>query len=135
MVEQGCEILDIGGESTRPGSKPVTLNEEIERVIPIIEGLCERLDNPCISIDTRNAEVARRAIEAGASMINDVSGLRDHSMKNLVLDTGVPVCIMHMLGEPKTMQANPVYSNVVNEVCSELQKKATELIDAGHPPE
>jgi len=135
MVEQGCEILDIGGESTRPGSKPVTLNEEIERVIPIIEGLCERLDNPCISIDTRNAEVARRAIEAGASMINDVSGLRDHSMKNLVLDTGVPVCIMHMLGEPKTMQSNPIYSNVVNEVCSELQNKATELIDAGHPPE
>lgn len=135
MSEQGCEILDIGGESTRPGSKPVTLKEEIERVIPIIEGLYERLDEPRISIDTRNVEVARRAIEAGASMINDVSGLRDNSMKNLVLDTGVPVCIMHMLGEPKTMQSNPMYSDVVSEVCSSLQKKATELIDAGHPPE
>ena len=135
MIRNGSEIIDIGGESTRPGSEPVTIREEIERVIPIIEGLCEQADNPLISIDTRNVEVARKAIEAGASMINDVSGLRDDAMKNLVLDTGVPVCIMHMLGDPKTMQSNPVYSDVVEEVCSELQRKATELIDAGHPAE
>jgi dihydropteroate synthase len=135
MIQNGSEIIDIGGESTRPGSEPVTIREEIERVIPIIEGLCEQADNPLISIDTRNVEVAKKAIEAGASMINDVSGLRDDAMKNLVLDTGVPVCIMHMLGDPKTMQSNPVYSDVVEEVCSELQRKATELIDAGHPAE
>tara|TARA_B110001452_G_scaffold68735_2_gene55349 strand:- start:2860 stop:3639 length:780 start_codon:yes stop_codon:yes gene_type:complete len=135
MIENGADIIDIGGESTRPGSEPVTIKEEIQRVVPLIEGLCERIDNPHISIDTRNVEVARKAIQAGATMINDVSGLRDDAMKNLVLDTGVPVCIMHMLGDPKTMQANPVYSDVVQEVCSELNQKATELIDAGHPAE
>ena len=135
MVQNGAEIIDIGGESTRPGSEPVTIKEEIRRVIPIIEGLYEQLDKPRISIDTRNVEVARKAIEAGASMINDVSGLRDDAMKHLVLESGVSVCIMHMLGDPRTMQSNPVYSNVVEEVCTELQLKATELIDAGHPPE
>ncbi|MBT3652198.1 MAG: dihydropteroate synthase [Euryarchaeota archaeon] len=135
MIQNGSEIIDIGGESTRPGSEPVTIREEIERVIPIIEGICEQAVNPNISIDTRNVEVARKAIQAGASMINDVSGLRDDAMKNLVLDTGVPVCIMHMLGDPKTMQSNPMYSNVIEEVCSELHQKATELIDAGHPAE
>ena len=133
MIENGAEIIDIGGESTRPGSEPVTIKEEIRRVIPIIQGICARAENPLISIDTRNVEVARKALEAGASMINDVSGLRDAAMKELVLDSRVPVCIMHMLGDPKTMQSNPVYSNVVEEVCTVLQKKATELIDAGHP--
>ena len=135
MIENGSQIIDIGGESTRPGSEPVTIREEIQRVIPIIQGLCDQIDNPQISIDTRNVEVARKAIQAGASMINDVSGLRDSAMKKLVLDTGVPVCIMHMLGDPKTMQSNPIYSNVVEEVCAELHQKATELIDAGHPSE
>ena len=135
MIENGSQIIDIGGESTRPGSEPVTIREEIQRVIPIIQGLCDQIDNPQISIDTRNVEVARKAIQAGASMINDVSGLRDSAMKKLVLDTGVPVCIMHMLGDPKTMQSNPIYSNVVEEVCVELHQKATELIDAGHPSE
>ncbi len=135
MIQNGSEIIDIGGESTRPGSEPVTIREEIERTIPIIEGICQQAVHPKISIDTRNVEVARKAIQAGASMINDVSGLRDDAMKNLVLDSGVPVCIMHMLGDPKTMQANPVYSNVVEEVCNKLHQKATELIDAGHPAE
>ena len=134
MIENGAEIIDIGGESTRPGSEPVTIKEELRRVIPIIQGICERVENPLISIDTRNVEVARKALEAGASMINDVSGLRDAAMKELVLDSRVPVCIMHMLGDPKTMQSNPVYSNVVEEVSTILQIKATELIDAGHPP-
>lgn len=132
MIQAGAEIIDIGGESTRPGSEPVSIEQELKRVIPVISGLRESDSSVSISIDTRRHQVAETALDAGANIINDVSGLRSPSMMELVLDRKVPVCIMHMLGEPKTMQKNPSYSNVVQEVASELLSTAQVLVDAGH---
>ena len=132
MIQAGAEIIDIGGESTRPGSQPVSIEKELERVIPVISGIREVEPSVSISIDTRHHQVAEMALNAGANIVNDVSGLRCPSMVELVLDRKVPVCIMHMLGEPKTMQKNPSYDNVVQEVASELLSTAQELVDAGH---
>ena len=132
MIQAGAEIIDIGGESTRPGSEPVSIEQELKRVIPVISGLRESDSSVSISIDTRRHQVAEMALDAGANIINDVSGLRSPSMMELVLDRKVPVCIMHMLGEPKTMQKNPSYGNVVQEVASELLSTAQVLVDAGH---
>jgi len=132
MIQAGAEIIDIGGESTRPGSQPVSIEQELERVIPVISGIREVEPSVSISIDTRHHQVAEMALNAGANIVNDVSGLRCPSMMELVLDRKVPVCIMHMLGEPKTMQKNPSYDNVVQEVASELLSTAQELVDAGH---
>jgi dihydropteroate synthase len=134
MIRQGASIIDIGGESTRPGSEEVSIEQELKRVIPVISGL--RSDSPAIpiSIDTRNHEVARQALDAGATIINDVSGLRSQEMVDLVLDRKVPVCIMHMLGEPKTMQDNPSYGNVLLEVSDQLLTTAEYLVDAGLEP-
>ncbi len=132
MIQAGAEIIDIGGESTRPGSQPVSIEQELERVIPVISGIREVEPSVSISIDTRHHQVAEMALNAGANIVNDVSGLRCPSMVELVLDRKVPVCIMHMLGEPKTMQKNPSYDNVVQEVASELLSTAQELVDAGH---
>ncbi len=134
MIAAGAGIVDIGGESTRPGSQPVSIEQELSRVIPVIEAL--RSANPSIplSIDTRNHEVAQQALDAGATIINDVSGLRSKDMMDLVLDRQVPVCIMHMLGEPKTMQANPSYRDVVKDISAELLETAQQLVDAGHEP-
>ena len=132
MIQAGAEIIDIGGESTRPGSQPISIEQELKRVIPVISGLREVAPSVSISIDTRHHQVAEMALDAGANIINDVSGLRCPSMMELVLDRKVPVCIMHMLGEPKTMQKNPSYDNVVQEVASELLSTAQKLVDAGH---
>ena len=132
MIQAGAEIIDIGGESTRPGSQPVSIEQELERVIPVISGIREVEPSVSISIDTRHHQVAEMALNAGANIVNDVSGLRCPSMMELVLDRKIPVCIMHMLGEPKTMQKNPSYDNVVQEVASELLSTAQELVDAGH---
>ena len=132
MIQAGAAIIDIGGESTRPGSQSVSIEQELERVIPVISGIREVEPSVSISIDTRHHQVAEMALNAGANIINDVSGLRCPSMMELVLDRKVPVCIMHMLGEPKTMQKNPSYDNVVQEVASELLSTAQELVDAGH---
>lgn len=132
MIQAGAEIIDIGGESTRPGSQSISIEQELERVIPVISGIREVEPSVSISIDTRHHQVAEMALNAGANIINDVSGLRCPSMMELVLDRKVPVCIMHMLGEPKTMQKNPSYDNVVQEVASELLSTAQELVDAGH---
>ena len=132
MIQAGAEIIDIGGESTRPGSEPVSIEQELKRVIPVISGLRESDSSVSISIDTRRHQVAEMALDAGANIINDVSGLRSPSMMELVLDRKVPVCIMHMLGEPKTMQKNPSYGNVVYEVASEILSTAQVLVDAGH---
>jgi len=132
MIQAGAEIIDIGGESTRPGSQPISIEQELERVVPVISGIREVEPLVSISIDTRHHHVAEMALNAGANIINDVSGLRCPSMMELVLDRKVPVCIMHMLGEPKTMQKNPSYDNVVQEVASELLSTAQELVDAGH---
>lgn len=116
LFEDGADILDIGGESTRPFSDAVSVEEEIRRVIPVIENLAARISIP-ISIDTTKAGVARRAIQAGASMINDVSALRlDHSLADVAAEYDVPVILMHMLGTPKTMQADPVYDDLIKEI-------------------
>ena len=116
LFEDGADILDIGGESTRPFSDAVSAEEEIQRVIPVIENLSGRMSIP-ISIDTTKAVVARRAIQAGASMINDVSALRlDPGLADVAAEYDVPVILMHMLGTPKTMQADPVYNDLIKEI-------------------
>ena len=134
MISAGASIIDIGGESTRPGSHPVSIEQELSRVIPVIKAIHDTNQSIPLSIDTRNHEVARQALDAGATIINDVSGLRSQGMMDLVLDRKVPVCIMHMLGEPKSMQANPSYRDVVKEISSELLNTAQQLVDAGHEP-
>jgi dihydropteroate synthase len=116
MAAEGAHIIDVGGESTHPGSQPVTVAEELRRVIPVIENLCRKLDVP-ISIDTSKADVARAAIEAGASIVNDVTGGRgDDQMLPLVADTKSAFIIMHMQGTPRTMQVEPRYTDVVAEI-------------------
>jgi dihydropteroate synthase len=124
LAAEGADVLDVGGESTRPGSDPVPLAVELERVLPVIEGLARATDVP-ISIDTVKAAVAERAIRAGAGFVNDVSALRhDPAMAGVVAEAGVPVCLMHMLGEPKTMQRDPRYRDVVAEVSAFLAEQA-----------
>ena len=135
MWEDGADWVDIGGESTRPGSKPVDVNEEMERVVPVIKALREAKPFGLISVDTRRVEVASAALEAGADMINDVSGLRNKEMFDLVIHSVSPVCIMHMQGEPGNMQNNPHYEDVVSEVSQNLLGTADRLIREGHPPE
>jgi len=123
LVREGAAIVDIGGESTRPGSEPVPAAEELERVLPVIEALADRVGVP-ISVDTTKAEVARRALAAGASLINDVSALRsDAGMLEVVAEAGCPVCLMHMKGQPKTMQDEPRYDSVVDEVLRFLEER------------
>lgn len=116
MADEGADIIDIGGESTRPGSDPVPLKEELRRTIPVIEALSDKINIP-VSIDTYKSEVASRALDAGASMVNDISGLRfDPEMPKLVSKYNVPVVIMHIKGRPKGMQDNPVYEALIPEI-------------------
>ena len=115
LAEEGADLLDIGGESTRPGAEDVPLEEELRRVIPVIEALATRLAIP-ISIDTSKPEVMRAAVAAGAGMVNDVYALRREGALDAAAELGVPVVLMHMQGEPRTMQANPQYEDVVAEV-------------------
>jgi dihydropteroate synthase len=116
LVADGAAIVDVGGESTRPGSEPVAAATETERVLPVVEGLAATGTHAQISIDTRKASVARAALAAGASMVNDVSALRDREMAGVVAESGADCCLMHMLGEPRTMQDDPRYDDVVDEV-------------------
>ncbi len=121
LVEDGADVLDIGGESTRPFSDAVSAEEEIQRVVPVIEKLAPRVSIP-ISIDTTKASVARRAIQAGASIINDVSALRlDPEMAGVAAEYGVPVILMHMLETPKTMQVSPAYDDLIAEIKAFLE--------------
>lgn len=123
MVEDGADILDVGGESTRPGSDPVPLEEELRRVLPVIEALAAETEVP-ISVDTYKADVAREALRAGAHMVNDVSGLRfDPGMVEVVAEFGVPVVIMHMRGRPKDMQVNPHYRDLMVELYRFFQER------------
>ena len=119
LISQGADILDIGGESTRPGADKVTLEQELDRVIPVIEKVRAQTDAP-ISIDTYKPEVMSAAIAAGAGMVNDINGLRAPGAIDVVAKTQVPVCIMHMHKEPKTMQDAPEYDNVTEQVMSFL---------------
>ena len=135
LAAEGAAIVDIGGESTRPYSQPVSVEEQIERVVPVVQGIAAHSDVP-ISIDTSKAAVALAAIEAGAEIINDVTGLTgDPEMLPAAVETGVGVCAMHMQGTPLTMQDNPHYTNVVQEVLDYLRQRKTCLLDAGIPLE
>lgn len=130
LVEQGADILDIGGESTRPNAQPVALDEELKRVIPVIEGL-QGLTSVPLSIDTYKPHVMQAAIEAGAGIVNDVRALQEPGAAEVVVSSNVGVCLMHMRGTPKTMQNDPVYDDVVAEVCDFLANRAQVLRDAG----
>ena len=129
LAAQGAAIIDVGGESTRPGSDPVDPETEWERIGGVIAALAER--ELCVSVDTRHAEVAARALEAGASIINDVSGFRDPAMVAVAQRSGCGCVVMHMAGEPKTMQENPAYTDVVAEVRDYLRDRAAALEAAG----
>lgn len=132
LVEQGADILDIGGESTRPGASPVPADQEYERVIPVIEGIRRNNHHVPISIDTSKAIVAQDALVAGATMVNDVTAARhDPMMFRVVADHKVPLILMHMQGEPRTMQENPQYGDVVAEVADFLQQRVNLAHAAG----
>ena len=134
LIADGADLLDIGGESTRPYSRPVSPDEETRRVFPVIEQLAQQTDTP-ISIDTSKAEVARIALEAGAEIINDVTGLEgDPAMMSLAASTGAGVCVMHMQGTPQTMQDNPVYDDVLKNVFEYLSQRRDTLVAAGIEP-
>ncbi|MEL1225975.1 MAG: dihydropteroate synthase [Candidatus Neomarinimicrobiota bacterium] len=132
LITQGADIIDIGGESTRPGAEQVSESEELKRVIPVIEKI--RTDNPTIliSIDTTKASVAKHAVEAGADIINDVSGLSfDNNMIGIVESFNIPVVIMHMKGNPQNMQLNPKYKDIVNEILDFFKMKIKIAIQSG----
>jgi dihydropteroate synthase len=128
MLADGAAIVDVGGESTRPGSEGVSAEEELRRVVPVLEGL----DGVPTSIDTSKAEVARRAIELGAEFVNDVTALRgDPELAGVVADTGAYLCLMHMQGEPRTMQQDPGYEDVAAEVAAFLEERLAFAVSAG----
>jgi dihydropteroate synthase len=131
MAEEGADIIDVGGESTRPGSNPLTVEEELSRVIPVIEALSKEVDIP-ISIDTYKARVAKEALDAGAQMMNDISALRvDPEMKKVAAEYDVPIVLMHIKGTPKNMQENPYYEDVIGEITEYLQDSIKIATDAG----
>lgn len=137
MLQQGASIIDVGGESTRPGAIAVSAQEEIDRTASVIAGLVARMEveglSGSISIDTSKASVAREALKLGASIINDVSALRDSEMLPLAVETGATLCLMHMQGDPRTMQSNPRYNDVVKEVYSYLLTQASFCTAKGLP--
>jgi dihydropteroate synthase len=142
MVSDGADIIDIGGESTRPGSKPIAIEEEIKRTIPVIKKLSKRISAP-ISIDTAKSEVARLALESGASIVNDITGMEsDREMMGVVKEFGAKVVLMHIKGLPQTMQDNPVYGDLLKEIKDKLKavikraavfgiKKENMIVDPG----
>jgi len=131
MATEGADIIDVGGESTRPFSDPLPLDEELRRVIPVIKTLAQEIDIP-ISIDTYKSKVASQAIEAGATMVNDISALKfDPAMGQLVADAGVPIVLMHMKGTPKNMQTNPTYKDLFGEIIDFLRKAIEQAISSG----
>jgi dihydropteroate synthase len=131
LAQEGADIIDIGGESTRPFSDSVSVKEEIRRVVPVIEALAKRVSIP-ISIDTTKAAVARRALDAGASIINDVGALRlDAELATVASEYGVPVILMHMLGTPKTMQVSPVYDDLISDIKAFLEEAIKRAMQIG----
>ncbi len=133
MLDEGAAIVDVGGESTRPGSEGVTLDEELRRVVPVLEALQGEVP---VSIDTAKAEVARRAIELGAELVNDVTALRgDPELAEVVASSEAYLCLMHMQGEPRTMQLDPTYDDVAGEIAAFLEERLRFAVDAGIPEE
>ena len=130
MAEQGADLIDVGGESTRPGADPVPADEEIRRVVPAVEAVVGA-GGPPVSIDTTKAEVAAAALDAGAAMVNDVSGLRDLRLRRLVAERGLPAVVMHMRGSPRTMQQGIHYEDTVGEVLGELKRRLNDALEAG----
>jgi dihydropteroate synthase len=129
MVAEGAAIVDVGGESTRPGSEGISADEELHRIVPVLEGLAGEVP---VSIDTSKAAVARRALELGAELVNDVTALRaDPDLAEVAAASGAYICLMHMLGEPRTMQRNPVYEDVVSEVAAFLEERLAFAVAAG----
>ena len=134
MAAEGADLLDVGGESSRPGAAPVSSSEELRRVLPVIEALAAQ--SPClISVDTSKPEVAREALRHGASVINDITGLRQAPMRRVLLDSGAGAIAMHMQGSPATMQAAPAYVEVVSEVCAFLRESLRLCVEDGIAPE
>ena len=134
MVEEGAAIIDVGGESTRPGAPPVSIDEELQRVIPVIEALQAAVPVP-ISVDTRKPEVMHAAVAAGAGLINDVNALQQPGALEMAASLEVPVCLMHMQGNPETMQDTPAYNDVVDEVTAFLEARADVCMQHGIPKE
>lgn len=134
LIADGADLIDVGGESSRPGSDPVALADELARVVPVVRELAERTSVP-ISVDTCKAEVARQALEAGATVVNDISGLRDPAMVEVCAQSDCGVVVMHMRGVPKTMQTAPDYEDVVVEVQDYFQERLETLAAAGIAPE
>jgi Dihydropteroate synthase (EC 2.5.1.15) len=131
MIDDGADIIDVGGESSRPGSNPVSSSDEEKRVIPVIEGLAKRFDNP-ISIDTYKSTVAEMALKSGAEIVNDISGLNyDPDMASTVATYGASLVAMHMKGTPRTMQENPEYSDLIKEVTIYLSKSIEKANESG----
>lgn len=135
MIADGVDVIDIGGESTKPGATPVSSEEELARVIPLIKHIRATSD-VCISVDTYKVEVMQAAIEAGASLINDITALIDKSSLALVAKANIPVCLMHMKGHPPSMQDNPIYNDdVVNEINAFFEQRIADCLDVGIRPE
>jgi dihydropteroate synthase len=130
MVAAGADIIDVGGESTRPGAQPVCAQEEMDRVVPVIEAIA-RQTSVTLSVDTSKPEVMAAAVAAGAGLVNDVFALRQQGALEMAASLGVPVCLMHMQGTPRDMQSNPAYHDVVTEVESFLVQRARACEDAG----
>lgn len=130
MAADGADLIDVGGESTRPGALPVDVADEIERVVPVIEAIRAEIDRP-VSIDTMKPEVMRAAVDAGATMINDVNGLRNPEALRTAAALGVPVCLMHMQGEPRTMQQSPHYDDVVEDLLAFFRERIERCAEAG----
>jgi dihydropteroate synthase len=136
LAEEGADILDVGGESTRPGAEPVPFEEELRRVAPVVSALASEPEAPRISIDTTKVEVARDALDAGATIVNDVSAFRfAPELAGLVADRGADCCLMHMLGEPRTMQEDPRYDDVVSDVKAFLEERLAFAVSEGVPEE
>ena len=133
LLNDGCDIIDIGGESSRPGSNPISSQEEIDRIIPVVENIKNEVE--ClISVDTYKADVASEAIKYGANIVNDISGLsHDPDMIDLVVKNNIPVILMHMQGDPKSMQKNPSYHNVIDEISTFFKKQIEKLNIKGFP--
>ena len=135
LVDEGADLVDVGGESTRPGSGPIEVDEELLRVVPVIEGLVTARPSTPLSVDTRKPEVASAALDAGASVVNDIAGGRNSALLETVSRTGAGVVLMHMLGEPRTMQDDPRYDDVVAEVHEFLRERIEAAVFAGIPEE
>lgn len=130
MVDEGAALIDVGGESTRPGARPVSVHEEIDRVVPVVERIARELDT-CVSVDTGTPELMRAAAAAGAHLFNDVRALRRDGALVAARDTGLPICLMHMQGEPGAMQQSPHYDDVVVEVSDFLRQRIAACVETG----